>query len=87
MMAEWQPIAGETVYYVLPRSPRNGRPRTLYWRARVRRVTEKCVVIVLDGAPHGHPRNTVATHLVRQPPEGAWVKPLPDPPASHDPAH
>lgn len=65
--------AGDDVFYVLPRASSNGRPEPWYWRAKVRRVTGRRIVVVLEG--HSRPRNTVPRHLVTQLPEGALVKP------------
>lgn len=63
---------GATVYYVLPRSPRHGRPRPLYLESEVLNITQRSVVI---RPKHGqrHHRNVKATSLVGRPPEGAWV--------------
>lgn len=65
-------VPGETVYYLLPRAPSNGRPRDLYLRGVVLSVTPKRVV-VRTGTYQGH-RILMRSSLVRTPPDGAWVK-------------
>lgn len=61
---------GESVYYVLPRAPKNGRPQPLFLKASISNITSKSVVIRVNGRH----RIVKATKLSRTAPPGAWIK-------------
>jgi hypothetical protein len=63
---------GETVYYLLPRAPSNGRPTDQYLEATVLSASPKWVRVKPEHSLAS--RNVLARNLVRQPPEGAVIR-------------
>lgn len=69
-VSQW--ALGDEGYYVLPKSPRNGRPETMYLAVVVINVTPKRVIVRQQSGRGGH-RILKAEFLVKAVPEGAWV--------------
>jgi hypothetical protein len=42
-------VVGQRVFYVLPRSPKHGRPAMVFWSGTVTRVGPTRVTMALDG--------------------------------------
>lgn len=62
---------GETVYYLLPRAPPNGRSTDWYLEATVVSVNK---YVRIKPKNSRSSRNAAAQSLVRRPPEGAVIK-------------
>ena len=66
-------IIGQQVYYLLPRSPINGRPKDLYLVVRVHGFGQRKGFVVVKDSKQHH-RILKESSLVEQAPAGAWIR-------------